>query len=239
MVVKTLFKTVKREISRGFGRFAAIFAITALGVGFLAGLLSTAPDFYKTIDAYYDNCDFMDINIKSTGGLTSEDLDAVKGEKSVENAALYKTADVIIKDKDGNDSAARIYGCSDSCLNNKSGINKTSLKKGFIPRRGGCGKKCDKIQETWACVRRNQVGDRRHSSVFMPLCRLRRGEFPCDKAAKQRRTASIRIRKKPHENTPQVQSLRGAFLCCQRKRASGISPHGHRRWLPAFRGVRR
>ena len=128
MVVKTLFKTVKREISRGFGRFAAIFAITALGVGFLAGLLSTAPDFYKTIDAYYDNCDFMDINIKSTGGLTSEDLDAVKGEKSVENAALYKTADVIIKDKDGNDSAARIYGCSDSCLNNKSGINKSSLK---------------------------------------------------------------------------------------------------------------
>lgn len=45
--------------------------------------------------------------------------------------------------------------------------------------------------------------------------------------------------KNPHENTPQVQSLRGAFLCCQRKRASGISPHGHRRWLPAFRGVRR
>ena len=134
MVVKTLFKTVKREISRGFGRFAAIFAITALGVGFLAGLLSTAPDFYKTIDAYYDNCDFMDINIKSTGGLTGDDLDAVKGEKSVENAALYKTADVIIKDKDGNDSAARIYGCSDSCLNNKSGINKTSLKKGRYPK---------------------------------------------------------------------------------------------------------
>ena len=55
MVVKrTFFKHIRREIGGSLGRFAAIFAITALGVGFLAGLLSTAPDFYTTIDDYYD-----------------------------------------------------------------------------------------------------------------------------------------------------------------------------------------
>ena len=81
MVVKrTFFKHIRREIGGSLGRFAAIFAITALGVGFLAGLLSTAPDFYTTIDDYYDKNDFWDINIKSTGGLTEEDLKAVEAE---------------------------------------------------------------------------------------------------------------------------------------------------------------
>lgn len=84
MVVKrTYFKHIRREIGGSLGRFAAIFAITALGVGFLAGLLSTAPDFYTTIDDYYDKNDFWDINIKSTGGLTEDDLEAVKADGSV------------------------------------------------------------------------------------------------------------------------------------------------------------
>ena len=40
MVVKrTFFKHIRREIGGSFGRFAAIFAITALGVGFLAALI--------------------------------------------------------------------------------------------------------------------------------------------------------------------------------------------------------
>lgn len=134
MVVKTLFKTVLREIRGSFGRFAAIFAITALGVGFLAGLLSTAPDFYRTIDDYYDSDRFMDINIKSTGGLTSEDLDAVKSESYVESAALYKVKDALIKNSDGNDSVARIFGCDEDSLNNKGGVNNTTLKEGRYPQ---------------------------------------------------------------------------------------------------------
>ena len=134
MVVKTLFKTVLREIKGGFGRFAAIFAITALGVGFLAGLLSTAPDFYRTIDDYYDSDRFMDINIKSTGGLTTEDLEAVKAESYVDAAILCKVKDALIKNSDGNDSAARIYGCDSDTLNNKGKVNNTTLKKGRYPK---------------------------------------------------------------------------------------------------------
>ena len=57
-----------RSIKSSFSRFAAIFAITALGVGFLAGLMSTTPDMRRTIDHYYDSHDMMDIYLKSTYG---------------------------------------------------------------------------------------------------------------------------------------------------------------------------
>ena len=40
MVGRRYFKCVLREIKSSFGRFVAIIAIVALGVGFLVGLLS-------------------------------------------------------------------------------------------------------------------------------------------------------------------------------------------------------
>lgn len=119
------------------GRFAAIFAITALGVGFLAGLLSTAPDFYTTIDDYYDKNDFWDINIKSTGGLTESDLEAVKANGSVAAAALCKTADILIKKDGGDGTAARIYADDSDSIKNKGEVNKTELKSGRYPEKAG------------------------------------------------------------------------------------------------------
>ena len=45
MVVKHSYsKMTLREFHHSFSRFLAIFAIIALGVGFLAGLLATTPD---------------------------------------------------------------------------------------------------------------------------------------------------------------------------------------------------
>ena len=41
---KNYWLMVLRTIRESFGRFIAIFAITGLGVGFLVGLLCTAPD---------------------------------------------------------------------------------------------------------------------------------------------------------------------------------------------------
>lgn len=138
MVVKrTFFKHIRREIGGSLGRFAAIFAITALGVGFLAGLLSTAPDFYTTIDDYYDKNDFWDINIKSTGGLTEEDLKAVEAEDEVSAAVLCKTADVTVKKESGDGTAARVYADDDDSIKNKGKINKTELKSGRYPEKAG------------------------------------------------------------------------------------------------------
>ena len=44
MVNRTFWKTCVRSVRSSFSRFFAIFAIVALGCGFLAGLLVTTPD---------------------------------------------------------------------------------------------------------------------------------------------------------------------------------------------------
>ena len=53
MVVKRSYsKMILREFRHSFSRFLAIFAIIALGVGFLVGLLATTPVSYTHLDVY-------------------------------------------------------------------------------------------------------------------------------------------------------------------------------------------
>ena len=51
---RTYRKVILREVRFSLSRFLAIFAIVALGVGFLAGLLATTPDMRLSVDDYYD-----------------------------------------------------------------------------------------------------------------------------------------------------------------------------------------
>ena len=48
-------KAVIRAIRGSFSRFLAIFAIVALGVGFLAGLAATTPDMRYSAGVYYND----------------------------------------------------------------------------------------------------------------------------------------------------------------------------------------
>ena len=70
----TYRKVIFREIRHSLSRFFAIFAIVALGVGFLAGLMATTPDMRLSADAYFDDTNFMDIRVVSTMGLTEDDV---------------------------------------------------------------------------------------------------------------------------------------------------------------------
>ena len=45
---------ILRSIKDSFGRFAAIFAISALGVGFLAGLLAATPNMADSGSLYFE-----------------------------------------------------------------------------------------------------------------------------------------------------------------------------------------
>ena len=47
-------KTTFREIRQSLGRYLAILAIVALGVGFFAGLKATTPAMVKTAQTYLD-----------------------------------------------------------------------------------------------------------------------------------------------------------------------------------------
>ncbi|MDR0629601.1 MAG: hypothetical protein LBG24_08220, partial [Treponema sp.] len=74
---KTYRTIIIREIQSSLGRFFAIFAIVALGVGFLAGLLATTPDMKASVDRYFDHTNMMDLSIKATMGISTADLDAL------------------------------------------------------------------------------------------------------------------------------------------------------------------
>ena len=119
-----------RSIKSSFSRFAAIFAITALGVGFLAGLMSTTPDMRRTIDHYYDSHDMMDIYLKSTYGFNDDDIAAVRNTAGVADAMPHYVTDVMVKSADDS-MAARIYGYDYDRLN----IGKLTLIDGRYPEK--------------------------------------------------------------------------------------------------------
>lgn len=71
---KTLQKELWREIHNSRNRFLSIFVMVALGVMFLVGLRSAAPDMRNTADSYFDETGFYDVQILSTLGLTVKDI---------------------------------------------------------------------------------------------------------------------------------------------------------------------
>ena len=72
-----LFKSVLRTIKKSFGRYLAILAIIALGVGFFSGLRVSETAMIKTADDYLNELNLYDVRQISTLGLTDEDVDAL------------------------------------------------------------------------------------------------------------------------------------------------------------------
>ena len=88
-MTRTYRKNVLRTFKSARSRFAAIFSIVALGVGFLAGLNATPIDMKESMEQYMDDGNFYDLRIVSTLGLTDDDvaaLEQVEGVKAVQPA---------------------------------------------------------------------------------------------------------------------------------------------------------
>ena len=96
-------RTTFREIKNTFGRFAAIMAIIALGVGFFSGLKMTKPDMMNTISKFLDEGNFYDLHLLSTLGYTDDDVDSFAGEKDVLYAEGGYSLDVLYKNQGEND----------------------------------------------------------------------------------------------------------------------------------------
>ena len=73
-----LLKTAFREIKTSLGRYLAILAIIALGVGFFAGLRVTRTAMISTANHYLKDLAMFDDRILSTLGWTEEDVDAFR-----------------------------------------------------------------------------------------------------------------------------------------------------------------
>ncbi len=87
-------KEIVRSITHSWSRFAAIFAIVALGAGFYAGLRMCAPDMRITVDRYLDETAFMDAHLISTLGFSDADVAAVEQAEGVAAVMPTHIADV-------------------------------------------------------------------------------------------------------------------------------------------------
>ena len=81
--MREMGKTTFREIRSSLGRFMAIFAIIALGVGFFAGLKVTKDAMLATVREYLNRYGFYDFRIVSTLGFDQENVEAFSGMKDV------------------------------------------------------------------------------------------------------------------------------------------------------------
>ena len=85
-MVTTLLKSTLREIRQSMGRFLAILAIIALGVGFLSGLRMSQPSMAATGVKYLQDHRFHDFRLVSTLGFTQEDVEAFEQASGVKAA---------------------------------------------------------------------------------------------------------------------------------------------------------
>lgn len=140
---RTYFKIISSEIKKSFGRFIAIFAIVALGIGFLAGLLMATPDMHASVDALYDKNDMADIFIKSTTGLTGADIKAVSAMKEVKQIMPAYVTDTLMSTTGNDVLATRVYGLPLKNLENTSDtvttdsnpfVNRLVIVEGRMPQ---------------------------------------------------------------------------------------------------------
>lgn len=92
-----LFKSTLREIKSSFGRWIAILAIIALGVGFFAGLKACKPAFLETANEYFHQQNFYDYQLISTLGLEDEDVEIIRDVFQVGYAEGSYSADVLVQ----------------------------------------------------------------------------------------------------------------------------------------------
>lgn len=123
-----MIKLVFRDIRSSLGRWIAIFAITALGIGFLAGLIQSCPAMLDTIKKYVKDTVLYDWRVVLPDGFDAQLLsqaEGVRGVRAVESAA---EADALTDSVLGSDQVLRFHSVTQS-------INKLTVRAGRLPER--------------------------------------------------------------------------------------------------------
>ena len=133
---KNYWKMVFRTVKGSFSRFLAIFLITALGVGFLVGLLCTSPDIRSSVDDYYDEHNLFDLDIKGTMGMTAEDRQTMAERPEVEAVTGIYQKDVLAENPNGQSQVVRLHA-GDYVGEAEKMVNTPTLEEGRFPEKAG------------------------------------------------------------------------------------------------------
>lgn len=124
-----LKKTTLREIRNSFGRYIAILAIVALGVGFFSGLKVTREAMVTTADDYLKEYNFFDYQVMNSLGFEKNDIASFKKTGSVEAAEGSVSCDVLFApDKKGADKVIKLHSVPEK-------INTLKLEDGKMPKK--------------------------------------------------------------------------------------------------------
>ncbi len=126
---RSMWKTTLREIRASLGRYLAIFAIIALGVGFFSGLKVTGQAMVKVTDDYLSEHSFYDYRLISTLGLEEADTKALRRVTGVRSASGAYHADAVVTN--GSNEVAVSF------LSITPDINTPSLTAGRMPAASG------------------------------------------------------------------------------------------------------
>ena len=125
-----LIRSVLRTIRKSLGRYLAILAIIALGVGFFAGLRVTKEAMVRTADGYLRELCLYDYRLISTLGLTGDDVAAFRQLDGIESAEGAYNADLMVAEEGGTEKVFHAHSLSDK-------MNLPDLREGRMPQNAG------------------------------------------------------------------------------------------------------
>ena len=131
--MKNIRKSTFREIKSSVGRFAAMLAIIALGVGFFAGLKVTRSNMVISMKDYLDRHGFYDFRLVSTWGFEPGDIEELKkmtgmpdGDAEIEDIEASISLDVMYSGVGGRRGVVKTMSLPDK-------VNTVELVAGRMP----------------------------------------------------------------------------------------------------------
>ncbi|MBE5932870.1 MAG: FtsX-like permease family protein [Lachnospiraceae bacterium] len=124
---KAYLKNILRTIGKSKGRYFAIMAIIALGVGFFSGIKVTKPAMIASVNGYYQDHNFYDYRLLSTYGFTDEEVEKMQEYPEVVTAEGAYSTDFLFLSADDKEAALK-------AMSLPSDINTVELKAGRLPQ---------------------------------------------------------------------------------------------------------
>ncbi len=119
-----------RLIKKTYKRFLTIFLMVLIGVAFMVGLMSSSPTMQYSVDEYYKETNYMDIQLYSSYGFNDNDIKNIKATSGIRDVFATRFQDVYGTNEDGVEYVTRVQEID-------SNVNKVELVAGRLPSKAG------------------------------------------------------------------------------------------------------
>lgn len=131
-----LLKSTIREITKSLGRYFAIIAIVALGVGFFAGLVQSRDVMVTTVDGLLNKQNMHDFEMISTLGFTTKDINKIEkslaqgnNKISLDKVEGFKSKDFVYMDNEDVERVIKAISVP------KNRVDMPKLSEGRMPKK--------------------------------------------------------------------------------------------------------